>query len=121
MSLDNVKRSWENLTPAARLRGVVSVVVLVLALGWIVYLLWPEGDAEIPMTPEIQTALDETNADLAALRAMPLDQLKAEVAKREAALQAANKSGTGEQFEKAMSSLGRAKDVYHERRSAEGG
>ncbi|GJQ29556.1 MAG: hypothetical protein HBSAPP03_14400 [Phycisphaerae bacterium] len=121
MGADALRQKWEDLTPAARVKGAVAVVVCVLAVGWIVYLLWPEGPARVQADPATQAALEVFNTDYAALRAMTLDEVAAAAKSREAAFQKAMKGGTAEEIDAAMSALERSKEVLIEKRHAQGG
>lgn len=120
MGVSELRSSWENLTPAARIKGGIAGVVLVLAVGWIAYVAWPEPAPVAVADPETKAALETFNADQSALRAMSVEQLTQEIKKREAAFQKASKGGTAADFEAAMSNLARAKEVMIEKKQAGG-
>ncbi len=120
MGVEDMKQSWQGLTPAARMKGAIACVVLVAAVAWIAYLVWPEGPVKVEMAPETQAAVTAFNADRDALRAMTMEQLTQEVKKREAAFQKASKGGTAADFETAIVAFEHAKEVLQQRKSAGG-
>lgn len=113
--LQQFRHTWHDLTPRRRALAAGSVAVVLLCLTWVVVYVSDDETVVLPTpeTPEMTSA----RADLEALRAMPMDQLEAEVARREAAF----RSATPAMYDAAMESLGRARDVLSERRSASGG
>jgi hypothetical protein len=113
--LDNLRHTWQDQTPRRRAIAVGSGIVALLCLIWIVVYL--SGDEAVVIQAEPTPEMSAAQADIASLRAMPMDLLESEVARREEAFRRA----TPESYDAAMEALGRARDVLSERRSASGG
>lgn len=103
-----LRDSWEHATTTTK--AMIAGGLLVVAAGWITYMLWPVPPVEIQPEGDAKAQLDASRADQDALAAMSEQELKAEVKRREDALTKANRSGDGEQISAAMDALARAKE-----------
>lgn len=89
LNLSDTQQAWADTSSGKKALIVIIVVVTIGVLAWLL----PSGIAAlfpspvvISTTPEHDAKIEAMRADFAALEAMTLEQLRAEVAKREDAL-----------------------------------
>jgi len=108
--MESPVEQWKSLSNPKRIMVGASGVILLIALGWIIFLLRP-ADTHIEMPTQLQTELSAAAADEEALRAMTYDALRAEVATREAAFKLVDSGSDPEARRVAEEALERAREI----------
>ncbi|CAG0980770.1 hypothetical protein PHYC_01751 [Phycisphaerales bacterium] len=117
MRIGEIRDRWDHVSQQTK--AIIAGGVLVIALGWIIYLLLPAPPVVLEPSGD-DPAHSVFRTDLDTLEKMSLDELTAEVKAREAALIKANKATDQAEVSAAMDALERAKEVLTIKQAASG-